>query len=562
MASAVRDVDAMSIAAEVQRIREVFSPGADIRVPPFQRAYSWEDEETEAMVRDLLEAFHAGTVYFLGAIVVIRPRGKGPTDVVDGQQRLTTLTIMIAVLRDLASRDQEGQLHALIGNDARSKVFGGSQQWRITLNPSDASFFRRFVQERCGTQMIDAMNEAARNDGSPGQMRIAAAVAQMFDYMSSMSEQERQRFATWLLDEVSVVRVRVSEYALAYKVFQSLNHRGRPLSDHDILKSALFERAGFSATEAAHHSERWNLYTSRLGDRGFADMWKQIRTLYDRDGAGEMVSALIAGILTRSSIGEFLSVRLPRFVEAYDILVNGAAGQPPLGPETSRRICYLRSIHHESWRAPAMLFLVEHGNNPDAATRFFQMLERLAYTLQYSVRDREYRHKRYRRVIEAIGTEAMFGAGSPLELGERERTDLIERLRGRFPNFKQRRALLMRISGSIEGSPALAPSTDCTVEHILPRTPQRGSDWLEEWSRARDRDELTECIGNFTLLTHAENQAADRKLFHEKLAIYFRNGEASFALSRDLRGRTRWTPEDVRSRRDSLIEALARDWNL
>ena len=44
----------MSIAAEVQRIRDVFSVGTDIRVPPFQRAYAWEDEETEALIKDLL----------------------------------------------------------------------------------------------------------------------------------------------------------------------------------------------------------------------------------------------------------------------------------------------------------------------------------------------------------------------------------------------------------------------------------------------------------------------------------------------------------------------------
>ena len=73
----------------------------------------------------------------------------------------------------------------------------------------------------------------------------------------------------------------------------------------------------------------------------------------------------------------------------------------------------------------------------------------------------------------------------------------------------------------------------------------------------RDRDELTECIGNFTLLTHAENQEADRKPFAEKLDIYFRNGQASFALSNDLQGRTRWTPDDVRTRRDALIQNLA-----
>ena len=553
----------MSIAAEVQRIRDVFSPGADIRVPPFQRAYAWEDEETEVMIRDLLEAFRAGTVYFLGAIVVIRPKNKGPSDVVDGQQRLTTLTIILAVLRDLAlPREQETQLHNMIGHETMGMVFGGGHHWRMTLNRSDTPFFRRFVQERGGTKSQDAMMEVVRVDNSPSQARIAAAVAQVHDFMTDMTDEERARFATWLLDEVSIVRVRVSEYAVAYKVFQSLNHRGKPLSDHDILKSALFERAGFTAQEASQHSERWNGYTTRLGDRGFADMWKQIRSLYDREGAGEMVSALIAGIIPRSSIGEFLNSRMPRFVEAYDAVVNGSEVQIKLSEEARRRICYLRSIHHESWRAPAIMFLVEYPYDPDNADRFFWALERLAYTLQYSVKDREYRHKRYRRVLDAMEKGTLFDAESPLDLTGREKSDLLERLRGRFPNFKQRRALLMRISGSVEGAEALSPATDCTVEHILPRTPQRGSDWFEEWSRARDREELTECIGNFTLLTHAENQAADRKSFQEKLEIYFRSGQASFALSYDLRGRTRWTPDDVKTRRDALIQTLAKDWDL
>lgn len=552
----------MSIAAEVQRIRDVFSPGADIRVPPFQRAYAWEDEETEVMIRDLLEAFRAGTVYFLGAIVVIRPKNKGPSDVVDGQQRLTTLTIMLAVLRDLAAaREQEG-LHNMIGHETMGMVFGGGHHWRMTLNRSDTPFFRRFVQERGGTKSQDAMMEAVRVDHSPSQARIAAAVAQVYDFMTDMTDEERARFATWLLDEVSIVRVRVSEYAVAYKVFQSLNHRGKPLSDHDILKSALFERAGFTTQEAAQQSERWNGYTTQLGDRGFADMWKQIRSLYDREGAGEMVSALIAGIIPRSSIGEFLNSRMPRFVEAYNAVVNGSEVQIKLSEEARRRICYLRSIHHESWRAPAIMFLVEYPYDPDNADRFFWALERLAYTLQYSVKDREYRHKRYRRVLDAMEKGTLFDTESPLDLTAREKSDLLERLRGRFPNFKQRRALLMRISGSVDGAEALSPATDCTVEHILPRTPQRGSDWFEEWSRARDREELTECIGNFTLLTHTENQAADRKSFQEKLEIYFRSGQASFALSKDLRGRTRWTPDDVKTRRDALIQTLAKDWDL
>jgi hypothetical protein len=554
----------MSIAAEVQRIRDVFGPGTDIRVPPFQRAYAWEDQEVEILIQDLLEAFRTGTVYFLGAIVVIRPRNRGPSDVVDGQQRLTTLTIMLAVMRDLAkSKDEEGLLHSMIGHEPIG-VFGGGPRWRITLNPTDTPFFKQYVQERGATLQQEAILDAARQAASESQARIAAAITQMYDYLADMAAEERSRFVMWLLDQVSVVRVRVGEFAVAYKVFQSLNHRGKPLSDHDILKSVMFDRANFKPKEAALQSRRWDAYAARLGDRGFGDMWKQVRSLYDRDGAGEMVSSLIGGIMQKTgSIAAFLETRLPKFVEAYDAVVNGKTDTMDLGDEARRRICFLRSIHHESWRAPAIRFLADYPHDHETADRFFRALDRLAYAMQYSVKDRDFRHKRYRRVLDAMDRPgALFEEGSSLHLSARERSDFVDRLRGRFPNFKQRKALLMRISAAVDGGQALEPETDCTVEHVLPRTPAKGSEWYEEWTRVRDRDELTECIGNFTLLTHAENQEADRKPFPDKVQIYFRNGRASYALSNDLEGRTTWTPDDVRARRDALIESLARDWGL
>jgi uncharacterized protein with ParB-like and HNH nuclease domain len=75
----------MAINAEVLRIRDIFSAPADIRVPPFQRSFAWGDEETEILIKDLLDAFRTSVIYFLGAIVVIRPKGKGPSDVVDSR---------------------------------------------------------------------------------------------------------------------------------------------------------------------------------------------------------------------------------------------------------------------------------------------------------------------------------------------------------------------------------------------------------------------------------------------------------------------------------------------
>ena len=556
----------MSIAAEIQRIRDVFGPGTDIRVPPYQRAYAWEDEEVEALIQDLLEAFRAGTIYFLGAIVVIRPRNRGPSEVVDGQQRLTTLTVMLSVLRDLTkSKDEEILVQSMIGAETKGMRFGAQQQqkWRITLNPIDDPFFRRFVQERGATLQAQPVRDAARQPGSQSQARIDAAINLMHDHLSDMSAEERSRFVIWLLDQVSLARVRVGQFEVAYKVFQSLNHRGKALSDHDILKGVLFDRAQYTNAEATKMSDQWNAYTARLGDRGFGDMWKQVRAICDRDGAGELVSGLMAGISRQGSVSEFLVNKLPRYVDAYEAIVSGKTDGLGLGDEANRRICFLRSIHHESWRAPAMRFLAEYTYDAAMADQFFRCMERLAYAMQYSVKEREYRHKRYRRLLEAMDRpDTLFAPGSLLELTTRERGELLDRLRGRFANLKQRKALLMRFSAAVEGGVPLDPSTDCTVEHILPRTPSKGSEWYDEWAKTRDRDDLTECMGNFTLLTHAENQLADRKPFLEKLSIYFRAGKASYALSNDLQGRTRWTPDDVRTRRDALIQSLADDWDL
>ncbi len=557
----------MAINAEVLRIRDVFSAANDIRVPPFQRSFAWGDEETGALIKDLLDAFRNTVIYFLGATVVIRPRGRGPSDVVDGQQRLTTLTIILAVLRDLAkSSDEQALLHTMIGHETMGMMFGGGQRWRVTLNTLDTPFFRMHVQARGSTNDQDRIREAAHDTRSESQARLAAAVNYIYDELSDMSDEERSRFAQWLLDEVTIVRVRVSEYSTAYKVFQSLNQRGKPLSDHDILKSALFERAGFTPDEAIEQSVRWNTYTNRLSDKGFGDMLKQVRAIYDRNQVGELVDGLLQSIMQRMPVSTFLNEKLPRFVDAYDALVNGNTQGIKLGAEALKRLCFLRSIHHESWRAPAILFLVDNPldpKDPETADRFFWALDRLAYMLQYSIKDREFRQRRYRKVLDAMERPGeLFEPDSPLDLSANERGEFIERLRGRFPNFKQRRALLMRFSGAVPGGTAIEPASDATVEHILPRTPPKGSDWYDEWSKARDRDELTECIGNFTLLTHAENQEADRKSFPEKLAIYFRKDSPSFALTNDLKGRSRWTPDDVRVRRDQLIDHLVKDWSL
>ena len=402
----------MNLQAEVLRIRDVFSSGADLRVPPYQRGYAWGDVEVQALIKDLRDAFSQGTVYFVGAMVVIQTRKSGPSDVVDGQQRITTLTIILAVLRDLAaSADEAASLHTMIGQGGFG--WGAPQRWRVTLNHLDARFFRDNVQAKNMTLAPDAIDQAAESEL---QKRIARAVRLIHDEFSGdWTDEDRLRFARWLTDEVSVVKVRVSEHSIGYRVFLVLNKRGKPLSDHDIMKSAFFERAGFTDAEAVRHSHTWNEYANRLGSDAFEDMLKQIRFLYDRNMRGEFVETLLHVVMSSMPVSTFINQMLPRFVDAYDAVVLGNQDRMQFAPEVARSLCFLRSIHHESWRAPAIKYLVENPRNDDEAARFFAGLERLAYMMQYAVKERDYRHKRYRRVLDAMDQEgAIFDEQSPL----------------------------------------------------------------------------------------------------------------------------------------------------
>jgi uncharacterized protein with ParB-like and HNH nuclease domain len=91
-------------------IGRVFSDDYAFEIPPYQRPYAWEREQALDLLTDLLDAMDntkaSGGVYFLGSIVLIKSPGSPSAKVVDGQQRLTTLTILLSLLRDLTSSDE------------------------------------------------------------------------------------------------------------------------------------------------------------------------------------------------------------------------------------------------------------------------------------------------------------------------------------------------------------------------------------------------------------------------------------------------------------------------
>lgn len=554
------------VKSETVNVAKVFAPGRNLCLPAYQRSYSWSEREAMALLGDLTEAMEEDSLHFIGAIVIDEDSAGAPahaglpeerTEIVDGQQRLTTLTILLCVLRDLESDTQRTRvLDELIMTTGAS---GESVDWRLTLNHLDGDFFRAHIQRRGAT--TEFVEEPSESRSQERMMEVAAGFVRE---LRKMSADERRRLTRIVLERCCMTQVIVADRDMGYKVFRVLNDRGKAPNAHDIVKTDIFERANLTLQQANFYSARWAEYEAQIGGSAFDDLLRQIRVLFDRSAKGDLIAALRKSVIPRISARTFLDEVLPRHVRAYAEITTGQVDFGPLSAAITDHVNRMRALDHHSWRAPALKYLVERRHDEKNALDFFRALERLAYAMQLIVPKKDQRDKRYRRVAEALDTpRSLFSRSSPLMITRDEAKRIHERLHGRFGTFGQRRAMALRLNAALEGGTTLPPEADATVEHVLPRNPGEDSYWLTVWPDTAKRRELCDTLGNFILLPHTDNQLADRLNYHEKKKVYFDGaGGAHFALTRDLEHQETWTPDVVRRRTERLVEILMRDWGL
>lgn len=137
-------------------VNRLLSDDFAFHIPPFQRPFAWSSEEAVTLIDDLLisigddaDADPANLApYFLGSLVLIKKEGDPHSDVVDGQQRITTLTILLAVLRELVTdADLADELDGYIFTKGHVTK-GTDDHYRLTVRARDQAFFRQYIQTR------------------------------------------------------------------------------------------------------------------------------------------------------------------------------------------------------------------------------------------------------------------------------------------------------------------------------------------------------------------------------------------------------------------------------
>lgn len=561
-------------------IEEIFSDKFAFTIPSYQRPYAWTTEEAEELLVDLIASLgKSGTdtdnlnPYFLGSLVLIK--GDSPdAEVVDGQQRLTTLTILLSVLRELVPSipDLKVELRDYIYQKGKVSA-KTSDRYRLVIREQDSQLFREEIQKGVDKDKFLDKKVAGLSDS---QKNLILNTQLLIKKLEELPETERIRLIQYITTRCYVIVVSSPDITSAYRIFSILNNRGLPLSHTDILKAQVLGKLSeISKSVEDEYRRTWEEFEDRLTRDGFANLFGHIRMIYRRSKPQDTIlKEFHDHVKPTDNPMQFINNVLTPYAEAYHDLRNMDYQNEKSEKnevEINRLFEWLNRIDNSDWIPPALYFLSEYQENPSALLDFFTALERVTagmMILRHNVNARMERHGLIMNDVEKVikgemDLASLYHKDSKLQLTPDERKQILEVLSGDVYNQTRIRLyILLRIDDALSDPKPSYNYNVITVEHVLPQNPKTSSDWLKIFTDQKKREQYTNQLGNLALLSRRKNASAGNKEFVDKKLTYFTKEVSAFALTMKVLGEPQWTPTEIEKRQKEALDALKVVWNL
>lgn len=540
--------------AAERTISQILTEQIRYEIPAYQRPYSWEKGNVEQLLDDVWEAFATNDEeYFIGSLITIE-REKGRLyDVVDGQQRLTTLNLIFSRLRDGVDEPAKSELGRRVL--PRNALTGEEETPRLTLRQRDQNFFRRHVL--AGEKVPEVVRkEVAKEQDAPKQ-RIIENLEAIDSFIAQHDQKTLKLFANYLLSRVYVVFVTTASWQSAYRLFNVLNARGMALSNADLIKNMLFARLGGNAARSSDLDEAWLELEEQIGierlDQFMAHHRSSIVATKARKALHEEFEPLIE---TAASPFTFLDEVNTSARNYLRVLRNEFEA-----PAARRAVRSLKRVAFEEWIPPLLAFL----NRPVADMpegEFIDLLERITY--QNWIRRLAFtaRLTAYFQLITAIRAgknaddiRAIFRANA----NDDEFRSLLD---GEVYGRPFAQAVLLRLEEADQDESVTKDfGGKITIEHVLPQA-LKDAYWRERFTDDEHRLWLHR-LGNLALLAGIKNYKAQYFPFDRKKKIYAeRNNRVSFDTTKPILSADHWTKDLLAARQADLVDRAQRIWSV
>jgi len=569
------------VAATQTTLSRVLSKQEQLQVPLFQRHYQWDRKQWQDLWNDLARVTRSrasgdcDSTHFLGSVVVARPHsGSRGLLIVDGQQRLITLSLLLAALRDIggvsASRRRVIDKALWLQSPKSGSVY---RRLRVLPTEFDREPYARILS---GTSELPAG-------------RIAEAYKYFIKRIDELSREdagedddeyvdvEAADLVQPALQGLEVVLVTAERGDNAHRIFESLNNTGMPLSQADLIRNYVLMR--LDADQEDFYEFVFKPLEARFSPEELTQLFWLDLVLSGDDATQRQTYVSQQRRMERMSktqIREHLEQMATRADSWARIL-------SPQG-EPSAKI-RLRLERIRDWgtttAAPTLLYLLEQRENGEATAaevaRAMRYLE--SYLVRRVVMGRATMNMN--RVLMAAPAamrkdsgpvdEALrlhlSGAGKHWATDEELRRNAATKPFFRHGKSHQRALILRWLEESLTGDDAeFALAEFLSIEHVMPQTLTEA--WRAEIRaglKSKERvnkihGELVDTIGNLTLVTYKVNSALSNKPFAEKKGVLKARGGGKIELTKQVTSKHHWRPEAIRSRSPALVEDIIQNW--
>lgn len=567
-----------SIHAQERPIRQIFCNEFAFNIPSYQRPYSWGLDQTGELLSDLLTASEgfmpqvtASTKkeippYFLGSIVIVKSEQDPEAEVIDGQQRLTTLSLLLSALRVSFKDEKHKSTFASLVFEEGDALIGTTNRCRLTLRERDHGFYESNILRH---PTLDQLPNALKGSLPDPQRKLAENAQYLVEKARNLQPDRRDALSAYMLQQTYLVVVSTHDLDSAFRIFSVLNNRGLDLTVADILKAEIIGK--IDADEQESFVEKWEDAEEELGTARFADLFSNIRMIHGRDKLRKTIlQGFRESVKSVDQPKRFIDEDLIPSADAYGIILNKnfQSADPQADKRINRILQRLSRLDDTDWVPPAIYFLIHCGGVPIRIESFLGDLERLAsvmWLLRFDVNGRIARHAKILDEIEK-GSD-LKAPDSAMQITAEERKKAVQVLDGDIYNLTpkmKRTMILLRLDEALSSGEASYDMGIITVEHVLPQNPAEDSEWCVWWSEATKREQEVHRIGNLALLNRMQNSAAKNWAFAKKKDKYFRgkSGSSPFAITTEVIAKSEWKPADFVERQRRFLELLIKEWRL
>jgi hypothetical protein len=539
--------------AEERTISNILTEQICYEIPAYQRPYSWEKENVQQLLDDIWEAYtEQDSEYFMGSLITIEKERDRRYDVVDGQQRLTTLNLILARMRDQIGDDA---VKADLGKRIlpRNVYTGEAETPRLLLRKKDQTFFRKHVLE---SQVV---SDKDRQDLEAPRRHLIENCDVVDEFCRPKTQQELKLFANFVLSRVYVVFVITYSWQSAYRLFNVLNARGIPLSNADLIKNTLFGMLVAQPNRSEELEESWLQLEEEVGIERLDPFFGHHRTSVVAAKARGTLHQEFEPLIRAHTGGPFSFVELlTRSAENYMSIIEGDFDDDA---SAKRALRSLRRVEYDEWIPPLLAFL----NQPVSGlsrSEFVQLLEKI--TIQNWVRrlGRTARLTAYYQVISAIKAGKSAAEVRQIFQANAQNAEFLELLGGELYGKPFDAAVLLRLEeASQDESVTKSYNGSLTIEHVLPQALKE--DYWKDRFTVEEHALWLHRMGNLALLCGRKNYKAQYYAFDQKKKIYAdRNQKVSFDLTKEICDKPEWNVDVIKLRHQTLLRLAEHTWTI